>query len=228
MLLKFFYPDYFFLTTKTLIMNKLIAFAIAAIFLFGCGKDEETNPTTDNYFPLTTGSYWVYANYKIDSNGVETSLNHSDTIIITGDSIVGNKTFKVFLNTTTKTTALYRDSSGSIVNQHGQNILPSALNNSVLFIDTFDVKGQILYIGKFSNQANLSSITVPAGTFQSRNTKSEFNLNYYDQNGLLTDTAMITDFTYYANNVGKIQNSYSFYSIPKIKYVEKLIAYHIQ
>ncbi len=213
-------------------MNKLIAFAIVAIFLFGCGKDDETNDdinqTTDNYFPLTTGSYWVYATYKIDSNGVETTMNQVDTVKITGDSLINGKTYKVFFKVSNKTFVLVRDSSGTIVNQNGLTTLPSALNNSVLFVDTFDLGGNILYIGNISNQSNLGNITVPAGTFQSRSIKSQYDLNYYDQNNLLIDTAIITDYTYYGKNVGKIQNSYSFYSIPKIKYVEKLIAYHIQ
>ena len=55
--------------------SRILAFAISLLAFMACNKTDDNNPVIEkdppNYFPMTTGSYWVYNTYKIDSMGNE-------------------------------------------------------------------------------------------------------------------------------------------------------------
>ena len=67
--------------------------------------------------PLSTGSYWVYDVYIVDSTGNETKTDYSDSIIITKDTLIREYNYAVFegIRYPTlgwRTLMILRDSSG--------------------------------------------------------------------------------------------------------------------
>ena len=87
-------------------------------------NEEEVLSVTD-YYPLTTGSCWVYDTYEIDSLGNETLRSEKDTVEILGDTLIREINYKVFygkplnLFTSPKVKYFRRDSSGYIVDESG-------------------------------------------------------------------------------------------------------------
>lgn len=71
-----------------------LAFPILAL-LVSCGEDDSngTGPSTQkSYFPVTTGSWWIYFNYDIDSAGNKiTDTEYYDTARIVGKQTINGK-----------------------------------------------------------------------------------------------------------------------------------------
>lgn len=72
-------------------MKRLLFFSAAVLFTLSCKKEEkEENPPApvtkisnpSEFYPHSPGSYWVYAHYSIDSNGVAIPTNRLDSIWI--------------------------------------------------------------------------------------------------------------------------------------------------
>ena len=84
-----------------------------------CKKDDSPDSAKNSYFPLTNGSYWIYESYVVDSSGNEVLINNDiDSIVITGDTTINNKVYKVkscfnYGHPTNK--EFYRDSMGYIL-----------------------------------------------------------------------------------------------------------------
>lgn len=71
----------------------VLIFAIPILALLVSCEEDSTGPGTQKtYFPLTTGSWWIYFNYDIDSSGHEIAETESyDTVRIVGTQTINGK-----------------------------------------------------------------------------------------------------------------------------------------
>ncbi|HLG04378.1 MAG TPA: hypothetical protein VI731_12340 [Bacteroidia bacterium] len=209
-------------------------FALASLLLLAaCKKDAAPSPSNQinpppsitNYAPLTTGSYWIYDWYLVDSSGNSTFLNLTDSISITGDTIIGLDTFAIAHGGWyggAPVSSYFRDSIGYLISPDGR-ISFSATN----YIDT-------LYTWNSSNgnesgylkMDNIGdTVTVPAGTF------STLNAKYIVVNNAGTWPCLgIYDVhdNQYAYNVGKVRATFQITTDPSCKvYEQRLRSYYI-
>ncbi len=76
----------------------LLAFAF---ILISCSDDNSTNtePSKDNYFPTTVGSWWIYKNTQLDSTGTKVPESETwDTTKIIGSYNISGKMASAFEN----------------------------------------------------------------------------------------------------------------------------------
>lgn len=152
------------------------AFTCSVAF-YSCSKDDEmteceTSPYGDDgidlgdmdAFPTEVGSYWVYDLYDVDVDGNETFSNQQDSVYVAGDTLINGDVYTVFRGTfygLGESLRILRDSSGYIVNEQG-NLVHSYTNFNVpLNSETYSS----LAIASEMGDEELTSITVPAGTF---------------------------------------------------------------
>lgn len=82
---------------------------LLSCLIFSCKKKkDEPEPapspqggttTTSYYLPLKIGNSWIYEQYQVDASGNET-YNHTDSVYISKDTIIGANTYYVFENAT--------------------------------------------------------------------------------------------------------------------------------
>ncbi|PKL84759.1 MAG: hypothetical protein CVV22_11265 [Ignavibacteriae bacterium HGW-Ignavibacteriae-1] len=78
--------------TKLLTIS-LTAFALFA--LFSCSDDETPNTNTDaEYYPMTTGSYWVYESKELDGEGKVTATTTDSVAISKTTTKLGKECFE--------------------------------------------------------------------------------------------------------------------------------------
>lgn len=209
------------------------------VLLFACQKEDNTiqERTFPNFFslkymPLNVGNYWVYEHFFIDSMGNEKTENKFDSVVITRDSLIGDKKYYVLEGTNYPymlseewgIVEILRDSLGYLVNQNG-SIQLSQSN----FTDTLATKYEVwqndtMYSITAQMEIPDYPITVPAGTFEVINFKGTLYNYLYDTPK--KDLRYIN--TYYAKNVGKIVHTWYYLSAPGNSYFEKrLVRYQI-
>jgi len=211
----------------------LLGFFLMAGIL-SCEKNENKSdvpkPKKADYFPLGTGSYWVYNTYIIDSLGNETLKSENDTLSIIGDTTINGNTYSIFYGkrygvSTSLEKRFYRDSLGYIVNEEGKIVFSS--DN---FTDTLDIKytpdmeNPMYYQFKMMKKVE-DKITLPAGVFDSV-LNSRLSVYYYNP---LIEHLRDNDYLY-APNVGKILWQYFYYGgfVNRKSYIEeRLVAYKI-
>nr|MBK9652361.1 hypothetical protein [Bacteroidota bacterium] len=74
---------------------------LVSLMVISCKKDKttETNPViteSTNYkfqLPLAIGNYWVYETVEVDSNGTAVPYGNLDSCYVSGDTLIGNKTY---------------------------------------------------------------------------------------------------------------------------------------
>lgn len=203
------------------------------VALVACQKESDViNPVIEDptYFPLTTGSYWVYNTYKIDSLKNEELISENDTTTIIGDTNLNGYQYKVFYGkeygfSGSKTEKYLRDSLGYIVNSDG-NIVFSQTN----FIDTLysetiltQTDTAFIFFTKMFTYSNHISLSV--GDFDSLLNCQMKVVFCQDPNRYVS----ILD-NLYAPNIGKLIDQYGYTSQlleQKTFYEERLINYYI-
>lgn len=213
--------------------NVFLLGIIAIILISSCKKEEETieQPVTKSidYTPMTIGNYWVYENYSIDSLGNETTLTQIDSVIIDRDTIIGGETYFIFEGTSYPTIQdwgivnILRDSADYLVKENGQ-ILFSSSN----FLDILSEKVEIyntdtLYTLQYQMETVSGSISVPVGTFDDIFNYKGVLFRYIPTNA--NNPQYLNN--YYAPDVGKIVETWSYLSNPTI-YQRRLINYSVQ
>ncbi|MCF8296973.1 MAG: hypothetical protein K9J13_05440 [Saprospiraceae bacterium] len=207
--------------------NLIVLGAILIILISACKKDDEiivTDPDpviTKNYNPMSIGSYWIYDHYEIDTLGNETLLTISDSIRITGDTLINGQSYKVYMGTKTSQWSvqyMLRDSADYVVGSDG--IIYLSKSN---FTDTLG-KGIVSFMTySYKMEQTVAAITVPAGSFNVVN----YQGTYYANNPPPTVTYPRFQNNYYADGIGRIADSYFYYSNPKY-YERRLVRYHIE
>jgi hypothetical protein len=115
------------------------------ILLSACSSsnDPQNNTSTKDYLPITSGSYWVYNQYTIDSlnQRANPSIPTLDSTIITGTESKLSKTATVFQNFINTNNTGYVKSSNWYFYKENSNIsVFSGLINEMIGIDKLPVK----------------------------------------------------------------------------------------
>jgi hypothetical protein len=214
-------------------MRNLFYLGLVVLLITSCNKEESNliiNPVDKaNYFPLKVGNYWIYEHYDIDSLGNETYKNKTDSIILIRDTIIKGNQYFVLEGTNYQFNGgnwgivdILRDSSGYIVNEKGQ--IKFSLDN---FNDTLTSKIEVinndtLYIVTFKMEKTINKVVVPAGEFEVLNFKGTV-LTFNPNQGIMNPRYLNN---YFADNVGKILETYFYLSSP-IKSEKRLVRYKI-
>lgn len=207
---------------------------IFALIFTACKKDEillqEYELITPNNFhtPDKVGTYWIYQWYSIDSNGVETPYQNTDSVFVHGDTNINGKTY-IFLEGTQLGggyfSQLQRDSSGYIVNVNG-DVIYSYTN----FTDTIR-QGQSPPDWKWRiKMKKENGLTLPAGKFDAI-IAQEY---YYSLSGGPANNCGDLYFTlgsWYVNGLGLVKRETGYTANLKncLQKLEcRLIDYHIE
>jgi hypothetical protein len=216
-------------------MKKSVLVLITCIAIYSCKKKDEATPPLAtpavvyaDYSNLRTGNYWIYERFSLDTALVTyTSLNIFDSSYVEKDTVInGNTYFKLmqinYPYNNEYAPVYLRDSLNYIVNISGD--LQFASQN---FIDTFYthyiVQGfndTICYIFSKMADDNLS-ITVPAGTFVTKNFKTTY-LMYPNYSFGLTERPVNYRYT---ENVGLVEQTLPIYTFPAPYIVRRLKSY---
>lgn len=214
-------------------MRKLIYLGLLVALFTSCDKDNST-PIIDsadkaNYFPLQIGNYWVYEHYDIDSLGNETIKNRTDSVIISRDTIVNGNQYYILEGTNYPFDGgswgivdILRDSSGCVVNEKGQ--VKFSANN---FTDVLASKTEIenedtLYVLTYRMEKITNQVDVPVGEFEALNYKG--TVITYNPSLNVKNPRYLNN--YFADNVGKILETYFYLNSPIIS-EKRLIRYKI-
>ena len=207
-------------------MKKLVLFLFVITILYSCNKDNNDPdpvviPQSSKYTIFNVGSYWIYDWYKIDTLGNETPMNKTDSIYVSKDTVINEKTYRLSKGTRLggiPYTSIVRDSSNYIVNHEG-NILFSATN----FSDTLysDSISDIVFISyKMADKDSI--ISVPAGSFETYNYQGtviplfsgyQWGIRYLNNR--------------YAKGIGQLSSSLFYYTQPE-NMEKRLVRYHIE
>ncbi|SFT52493.1 hypothetical protein SAMN05216474_1078 [Lishizhenia tianjinensis] len=186
---------------------------LAALALFSCKKEiEESNstsfeqPSTKDYLITTAGSYWVYDNYKVDGNGVETSLNTLDTIKCLGTEVIEGKEYAVFYRSFNPYFNLYlRDSNGYVIDQHGK--VNFSMNKVGEVFSSREISGLI------NEEVKVASVdqdlSTQAGAFETVHIEAKYSyLDGTTFNACGGQSVALN--TYYTKGVGKVWMEYGY------------------
>ncbi len=209
---------------------------LACTFI-SCKDDDDANQpnpvppvTYADYTNLKVGNYWIYQRYEVDSNGNGTATTKYDSCFVEKDTIINAKIYHKVVRpslTNSNSPDIYflRDSLHYTINHIG-GIMLSTMD----FINTFESSYYILvpdndtvaYISRKMADPNVS-ITVPAGTYLTINSKKTYVM-YYPFNGAGTYRHMHSR---YAKNVGLILETFPFYASNPIYTERRLVSYHL-
>lgn len=161
---------------KKLFMKKILALTILGLTLLSCKKDKVKpvmqTPNNPSYTHVTTtGSYWVYDWYDVDSTGNETlNPQWKDTIRIVGDTTINGKVYQHYKGKQWNTPIEYytRDSSGYVVNSTGSinysyvsgPALLSTSNDGYMYHNAHIGEKQTISTAFGSKQANTTYLEV--------------------------------------------------------------------
>ena len=210
-------------------MKKLILGVFFLYFTFAsCHHDEATTqqPAVTEYLPMHIGNYWIYKTYKIDTLGQETYTGWHDSIFISVDSVINNKTYQVFRkksgnNPSTQIYKILRDSANYLVDNFGKIHLSTVNFNDILRTHIHMISGDTSYVIKYKMVEPPHPITVDAGTFdQILNFQGDADI--YSFNHIHR-----TINNYYAKDIGLVQRNWFFVSQPE-NYEVRLVRYHLQ
>ena len=190
-----------------------LIFAAAGILITSCKKDESNKDplpqSTVDYMQLKIGNYWVYERYHVDTLGNETPFGQSDSLVITGDTIIRGYTYYKKQNVVQGHTSYLRDSSGYLVDQLGKILFSHHDFKNILRLDTI---GPGLAIIEYKMYNNDTLISIDMGNYQCLDfigTVTSLQSNY----------PYGTQYTYYfwADGLGMIRSNSYYYSNPHLR-----------
>ena len=201
-------------------MRKLFVFGLSVVLLSACQKNEDPALISESsYTPMKTGNYWVYAHYQIDPNGHAIPQSRTDSVIITGDTLINGLVYYKFEGTSYpwsggqwRLIALLRDSSGYLVDARGTIKFAARNFNDVLASKTEIVEGDTLYTLQYRMEKVDGTVSVPAGDFEVLNYRGTVRMPE-DRPDIPNPRYMNT---YYAKGTGKILETYFFLNDSRI------------
>lgn len=212
-------------------MKNLLFLSLSILTLiYSCKKDPEYKPGASDYFNLKVGNYWVYEQFTLDTNGVYTSRNILDSNYVEKDTLINGKLYYKYMSDNLEkfqnyTPRFFRDSAAYMVDQTGR-IVFSIVQNSDTLDRIYNVvpysSDTIAFI--FSKMTDIGqSITVPAGTFETRNYQSTYIMwPKFSVGGKIRHLD-----NRYAAEVGLIEEYQGFFLADKSKnyFVRRLVRY---
>lgn len=213
-------------------IKSFLLICILIVTISSCKKEKnpqpDVTPTESPCIQLKAGNYWIYENGTVDSNGVVSNVQ-IDSFYITKDTVIKNKTYYIQKSLTAQFIVSYlRDSSGYLLGIDGKPLFAENNFTDILRVDSVYIGGSnaigyaIGYgISKMANKDSV--ITVPAGTFSTRNFRTAFIL-FPPYN---TQPNPRYSNTLYAHGVGRVLQTARSINGNIVVY-QKLLRYHIQ
>ena len=212
-------------------MRKIMfIFMATCAILAACSKDNTNDPAaTADFVQLNPGNYWIWDFYKVDTNGVETKLDHTDSSFIYKDTLINGLQYAVKVSNQiqfTKNgewmvnadTTFLRDSSGYLVTETGYILF--ARDNFTDAFHTDTVPGLLWQEYRMTGKDSL--VTVPGGTFSTRTM-----MGVYYPLDISYAWRIRKVYNVYGSGVGLIRFTYGFYSQPQM-WEGRLVRYHVQ
>ena len=210
----------------------MLAVGISILVLTACKKENVgglvQQENADYEFPQEEGIYWVYNWYSVDSNGVEMSLNQVDSVFILGDTVINGNTYAIYKGNFMGSdyfNSYLRDSSGFIVDQHG-NVSFTYVDFNTIY-NSGSEPGFWDYYGRYLE--GTFNVSVPAGAFET--IAAEYYV--YSPDGSSINACDDTEYsfkTHYVSGIGEVQKETAFFgefqSACK-KRVRRLVDYYI-
>jgi len=201
-------------------MRKLIVLSLTMALLYACQKITNSEISAESsYTPMEIGKYWIYAHYLIDANGHAIPQSRTDSVIITGDTLVNGSRYYVFKGTNYpwngsqwQTIAMLRDSSGYLLDVNGNIRFAEDNFSEVLARKTETQNGDTLYTLTFKMEVMSGMITVPAGSFETLNYRGTVTMPH-ERPGIQNPRYINT---LYAKETGKILETYFFLNDARI------------
>lgn len=210
------------------ILNSLCVFVI----LLSCSSNDDTQGQQQDppsFYALKVGNSWVYKSQKYNLSTQE----YEDTEIIDSVSVIGTEDIlgNTYYKLRTFTTG--NDAGSSLSNPNGEKfeffreVEGNLINetNDIVFTTT-DFSEQIIVEESWGTiydklAEELSSVTVPAGTFQC------YNKQRYARTPEGDPLPSMDNF-YYAEGIGLISDSTSFLSLAVPVVIRRLESYNVQ
>jgi hypothetical protein len=228
-------------------MKKIVLFSAYALLIgiYSCKKDAKTpaeEPVADppkvyaNYSNLKVGNYWIYERFDIDPSGNATSLHIIDSCYVEKDTVInGHICYKYsspygYPNVATtqypNTFGYLRDSLSYIIEAtHGGILFASEDFTTEFATSTYTLNpNDTVYTYKQKMGNKDMSYTTPAGTFITSSMQDIYKM-YPNYNSCTNNIRIIE--TRYAENIGKISESFLFFSGNCNHSERRLIRYHL-
>lgn len=214
-------------------MKKNVISVAAFIFLISCTRNTKENQPKpqDTYFPMNIGNTWVYKQYYIQDETIDslkTELERgNDTVTILKDTMCNGKTYKLIHHTSDflnhrPYTELLRDSSNYLVNQYGQVFFsPKYLDSDTIYSYNEYYDSKLFYSVKLYMLNNLIEVVVPAGTFKAVGVEQKITYGNPYPNPEKPKYC-------YAPNVGLVLLEHKYLSTNNINFRSKLISYKLK
>lgn len=213
-------------------MKKAIfAGALLALSLYACKDDPPPGNPADypDFANLKVGNYWIYQRFVLDTNGVYTAQNIFDSTFVEKDTVINGATYFKYMDDQYGTlpgfeATFLRDSLHYLVNSGGR-----VLFSSENFVDTFfqhyltlelshNNLDTLCFLFQKMTDDNVS-VTVPAGTFVTKNAQEVYLMEApYDKGGKVRPMQKR-----YAEDVGIVEETLPFYISSSWYYVRRLV-----
>lgn len=209
----------------------LFAFLITtSITISSCKKekasDNETNEepaiTTNEYFPVSVGSYWVYE-FKVHQATGEINPNSSfDTLKVIGDTLINGESFFVFnTNKPTQNTNYFRRvHQGEVVSETDNLVCPPDNSYTGVYNSYYDISGADTARHSWEEFSGYEMVNTNFGPAYSSIQKTIHHKMWPSLGG-----NTFADTIYYSP-IGILQRSFSFFSGGK--QVGTLVDYHLE
>jgi len=214
--------------------KQLVLFCAIILAFTSCKKDNDNSNSPSNtngtdtysdYLPLTVGNLWIYDYISVDTNGIETPMNKTDTMQISKDTLINNIIYYKYEGTffgANYSCQYIRDSLHYLVNHFGQLLFSSLNFTDTLVSDVEIVSDDTLYVGYTIMYDPDSMITVPAGTVDVLDSRRNIHLYPgFDQWGEIRYCH-----SYYAVGSGVVKNTYFYLSSPTV-IERRLVSYQL-
>jgi len=218
----------------------LLSILFSSLFFIACKKNKHTEiveepevastVTYSSYSAAKTGNYWIYEEFKVNSDGSYTSTNKFDSTYVEKDTVIRNNTYAKIRSKGSAVmfdVSLYqRDSLHYIINSYG-NILFSSENFTTVLLDYYQIdQGQDTLFRSISKMTDRDKmITTPAGQFTTSNMQTIFHIMHAHLNPGITNPKFVD--RRYAKNIGIISETTQFFVSSNDLYEKRLLRYHV-
>ena len=213
----------------------LFVIAAATLVLFSCDRTDD-NPSSPSvswgagYIPVYPGNYWIYEHYRIDTLGNEILQNDYDSIVVTGTTLQGGKSYIVFEgnwmsgSSGLDTVLMLRDSSGYYVDPGGRIHFSYVNFDDTLhtYLGLNNNTGDTLYDSWYKMEQEPQWVVVPAGTYEALSCRGTI-LTYHPNFGV--PPLRYTD-EMYSKNVGMVLDTYYYLGSP-VRFERRLKRYQV-
>ena len=209
-------------------MLRLLIFFLLSLFIFSCSKDEALPatinnssttyiPSSEKYYPLKRGNWWVYDYYYINTNTGKEYFEYRDSVYIIGDTIINGHKYAYQKNTYQDGWLYLRDSLGYMATIGGEKFLFSCTN----FSDTFNIDSSKYSYTIYTKMMHHDTlIPTPVGSFHSISKAYIWRC--------MNTPAPKNEYLFFGEGIGMTQYCHWYYCSCIGKIEGRLVKYHLE